>query len=155
VGKDFVDAEYERLIQYLLEDKKLLEKSDEPRPDLKFLQNEMRETAEENRPVKLISISNLQNVNALALNQTLTFGDELTAIFGANGSGKSGYARVIGCAGFTRGDREVIPNAFKPAEPNQIQSATIQLKIGNEVKTIDYKIGEPCSDLTSFYVFDS
>lgn len=154
-GRDFVDADYERLLRYLLEDKKLLEKSDEPRPELKSLQSDEGKAAEENRPVKLISISNLQNVNALALNQTLTFGDELTAIFGANGSGKSGYARVIGCAGFTRGDREVIPNAFKPTEPDQIQAATIQLKIGDEVKTINYKIGEACSDLTSFYVFDS
>ncbi len=154
-GKDFVDAEYEQLIQFLLEDKNLLEKSDEPRPQLKVLQNEMWEIPEENRPVKLISVSNLQNVNALALNQTLTFGDEMTAIFGANGSGKSGYARVIGCAGFTRGDREVIPNAFKPLEPNQIQAATIHLKIGDELKTINYKIGEACTDLTSFYVFDS
>jgi ABC-type Mn2+/Zn2+ transport system ATPase subunit len=154
-GKDFVDADYKRLLRYLLEDKKLLEKSDESRPELKLLQSDEGKAAEENRPVKLISISNLQNVNALALNQTLTFGDELTAIFGANGSGKSGYARVIGCAGFTRGDREVMPNAFKPTEPNQIQSASIQLKIGDEVKKIDYKIGEACSDLTSFYVFDS
>lgn len=154
-GKDFAEADYERLTQYLLEDKKLLGKSDVPRPELKFLQNDSTKTDRESSSVKLVSISNLQNVNALALNQTLTFGDELTAIFGANGSGKSGYARVIGCAGFTRGDREIIPNAFKPIEPNQIQAAVIQLKIGDELKIINYKIGEACTDLTSFYVFDS
>ena len=101
-GKDFVNADYERLLSdTCLKTKKLLKKSDEPRPELKMLQNGAEKAAEENHPVKLVSISNLQNINALALNQTLTFGDELTAIFGANGSGKSGYARVIGCAGFT------------------------------------------------------
>lgn len=154
-GKDFAEADYEQLIKYLLEDKKLREKCDEPRPILKLLQSNMTKTEEKPDSVKLVSISNLQNVNALALNQTLTFGSEMTAIFGANGSGKSGYARVIGCAGFTRGDREVIPNAFKPNEPEQIQAASIQLKIGDELKTINYKIGGTCPDLNSLYVFDS
>ncbi|CAN5476755.1 hypothetical protein BH10ACI1_BH10ACI1_26040 [soil metagenome] len=154
-GKDFTDIDYERLIQYLLEDKNLSDKKSDPRPELKLLQNKTAKADEKTSVVKLVSISDLRNVNALALNQMLTFGDEITTIFGANGSGKSGYARVIGCAGFTRGDREIIPNAFEPTEPDQIQEATIHLKIGNELKTINYKIGETCSDLTSFYVFDS
>jgi hypothetical protein len=112
-GKDFKESDYELLIQYLLEDKELRVKSSEPRALLNLLQNKLTEPSEEQHSVKLISILNLQNVNALAVNQTLTFNDKLTVIFGSNGSGKSGYARVIGCAGFTRGDREVIPNAFK------------------------------------------
>lgn len=154
-GKNFTEEDYDQLLQYLLEDKNLIGKTGVPRPELKFLQSDVVKADEKTESIKLVSISNLQNINALAKNQMLTFGDEMTAVFGANGSGKSGYARVIGCAGFTRGDREVIPNAFKPNEPNQIQEASIQLKIGDDVKTINYRIGEACSDLNSFYVFDS
>lgn len=155
LGKEFSESDYEQLIQYLLEDKNLREKSAAPRPTLKLLQSNSTEASEKQDSVKLVSISNLQNVNALAPNQTLAFDEQLTVVFGANGSGKSGYARVIGCAGFTRGDREVIPNAFKSGSQNQIQEAAIKLKIGDDLKTINYKIGETCSDLASFYVFDS
>ena len=41
-------------------------------------------------PIRLLSISNLQNVNALVPDQILTFSPQMTAIFGGNGSGESG-----------------------------------------------------------------
>jgi hypothetical protein len=41
-------------------------------------------------PIRLLSISNLQNVNALVPGQTLIFGPQMTAILGGNGSGKWG-----------------------------------------------------------------
>src|SRR4051812_34244649 len=40
---------------------------------------------------RLVSISEVTNVNALVTDQRLEFGPELTTIYGGNGTGKSGY----------------------------------------------------------------
>ena len=46
--------------------------------------------------VALREISNVENTNAICSRQKLTFGAEgLTIIFGYNGSGKSGYGRIL------------------------------------------------------------
>jgi energy-coupling factor transporter ATP-binding protein EcfA2 len=85
----------------------------------------------------------------------LSFGPQLTAIFGRNGSGKSGYARVLGCAGFTRGDKEVLPDVTKPMDEDCVISAKINLDVNGINRTIDYQVGKPCHELSTFYIFDS
>src|SRR6266478_7484422 len=45
--------------------------------------------------VKLFAMKRLRNVNALREDQELTFGPELTVVYGENASGKSGYSRVL------------------------------------------------------------
>ena len=48
------------------------------------------------RAVTLYSIAEPENVNAIDPSQELRFGDQgLTVIFGYNGSGKSGYGRIL------------------------------------------------------------
>lgn len=47
-------------------------------------------------PVRLREVRRVAHVNALLPEQTLTFGLEgITVIYGDNGSGKSGYARLL------------------------------------------------------------
>ena len=47
-------------------------------------------------PVSLLSIADTKRVNRLAPNQTLKLApDGLTVIYGHNGTGKSGYARIL------------------------------------------------------------
>lgn len=43
----------------------------------------------------LLGLSKVRSVNALRSDQHLTFGPQLTIVYGDNGSGKSGYARVL------------------------------------------------------------
>ena len=151
----FSEADYQRLIRLALEDKDLAEKTS-LRPPLKLNQfMQVDENAPPSGPVWIHSVSNLQNVNALAPNQTLPFGRMLTVIYGANGSGKSGYARVLGCAGFTRGDQEVLPDVNQPLNANKPRTAEITIESGNSVKVIHYEVGKDCPELRPFYIFDS
>ena len=89
------------------------------------------------------------------LRSDLTFGPQLTVVFGANGAGKSGFARVLGSAGFSRVDKEGLPDALHSSDAAGVQSAQILLSENDAEKSILYSVGGPCSELSSFYVFDS
>lgn len=87
---------------------------------------------EEAKRVSLNAIGDLRNVNALQPNQTLTFSEEgLTVIYGDNGSGKSGYARLIKSAVGARHDEQVLPHAFDPVAGAD-QEATIGYKLDDQ-----------------------
>lgn len=153
-GVQLTESVYDELLYYLLEDANLVA-STRPRPELQFPHTATTGFQSSTGQVQLTKISNLQDVNALVPGQTLAFGQALTAIFGANGSGKSGYARVLGCAGFTRGDKEVLPDVTQPSGVNTIPSADIEISDGISTKIIHYQVGNQCPELALFYTFDS
>ncbi|MGE0244011.1 MAG: AAA family ATPase [Pyrinomonadaceae bacterium] len=62
----------------------------------------------------LQSIKDIHNVNALAEGQAIKIGPRLTLIYGNNGTGKSGYVRLLNNVFSSRGDKEILPNVFKP-----------------------------------------
>jgi AAA domain len=75
-------------------------------------------------PVRLRVIRDVLNVNALAEGQRLNFlGDGVTIIYGDNGSGKSGYVRILKRACRARGpDERILKNIYTaPAGPQQAQ----------------------------------
>lgn len=153
-GRPFTDEDLDLLVQYILEDKKLQENISE-RPVLKHLAIETEKAASPDKKVRLVSVSDLSNVNALAENQKLTFNEQFTVIYGDNGSGKSGYARLLGCAGFTRGDNEVFPNVMDPATAGKPQTAKLEISVDGNLRVVDYTVGHACPDAASIYVFDS
>ncbi len=143
----FDDADYAALAEMLIEGKaaKSVDLSIFETPDA---------TAIGPRPL-LVSISEIANVNALADGQTIEFGPALTAIFGCNGAGKSGYARIFGSACFSRGDREVLPDIFEPGSEAVPQRARITISCEGKPKPIEHALGKPIAELAGFYVFDS
>lgn len=152
-GEEFTEDAYQALLQLLLEDEGLAEKSC-VRSVPHFYQRTSAPVTEGCK-TRLKKIANLKNINALAENQVLTFNPVLTAVYGENGSGKSGYARVLGSAGFTRGDREVLPDITRPNSGKATLTAEIGI-ISNDVEsTIQHRLDRPCPQLSSFYVFDS
>lgn len=102
-------------------------------------------------------ISGIKNVNALVEGECIEINPQLTIIYGGNGSGKSGYARVLADAGFTRGDHTVLRNVSTNGsfENKSIQSVNFTVNIGGNEKTITHEIGQQCPELRKFYVFDS
>jgi hypothetical protein len=153
-GRQFSETDYNDILQYLLEDSGLaVAKS--PRPQFKVLNTTTGEYEADVKLARLEKIFNMNNINALVPGQTLTFCPTLTAVFGANGSGKSGYARVLGCAGFTRGDKQVFQDLTKPYDDNVVLSADIEIFDGSSTRIINYCVGTQCPELAQCYVFDS
>lgn len=155
-GLPFTDADLVELVTYLLEDAGLQPKT-RPRPALKHILANRPADPPAQTQTRLVSLSNLKNVNALVEGQRLTFCLGLTIVYGANGSGKSGYARVLGYAGFTRGDREILPNVEVVPTLDAPQSADIELDDGSGAgpRTVTCDTRKPSGVLRAFYVFDS
>ena len=119
--------------------------------------NHIRDPAASNVEVTLSKLHNLKHVNALQMGERLTFQKSgLTVIYGDNGAGKSGYARVLkqACrARLPKGD-VVLPNIYS-AESGTPQ-AEIAFRIGGQNRSILWKQDAPAdTNLTAISVFDS
>jgi hypothetical protein len=142
----FDEATYFELVSLLLG-----EKNQEP---VDFSGFEAPAAAADGPPI-LLRLAGTQNVNALAPDQRLEFSPGLTVIFGNNGSGKSGYARILGNACFCRGDRDVLPNFFDSVSQNSPQSVDITISVSGRESTIRHDFQNRIAALSGFYVFDS
>lgn len=108
------------------------------------------------KPTILTSMFDVMNVNALVAEQTLTFGPKgLTIIYGGNGTGKSGYARVLKRACRARHtEKTILPNLFSkdllgPPEA----SFTLNTEPPKQVKWAEGESTPP--ELSELAVFDS
>jgi len=76
-------------------------------------------------PVRIVSVTGVVNVNRLAENQELTFAPEgLTVVYGNNGSGKSGYARILQSMVRARHRADILPDVFSEAPGEQSGQVT-------------------------------
>lgn len=108
--------------------------------------------------VTLTRVRELKHVNRIAQKQQLKFSPSgMTVIYGGNGAGKSGYARVLKQACRARNQLEkVLPDASDPKAQSAIPEAIFDLVIGgapSAVKWIGSSAGP--SELSTIAVFDS
>ncbi|MGV3698104.1 AAA family ATPase [Flavobacterium sp.] len=64
------------------------------------------------KPLYLKTIKDILHVNALASGQSIEIGSNLTVIYGGNGTGKSGYIRMLNNAFDSRGDKRILGNVY-------------------------------------------
>lgn len=89
----------------------------------------------ESRPsLKILCIKDVQGVNAIKDGATLTLGDtNISLIYGLNGSGKTGFARIIKHASGNRSKEELRQNVFK--KENNPTSAEILFSLNSVEQT--------------------
>jgi len=106
--------------------------------------------------IALTKVANVVGVNQLAGEQTLEFErNGLTIIYGQNGTGKSGYTRVLKSACRSRHAGEIMPDVYsaKPSEPATADLSVTRVDGTEEV--ISWKNGEdPFEILSAITVFD-
>ncbi len=105
------------------------------------------------RPLRLVSISDIQGVNALSPTKPLAFGDKpLCIVYGRNGTGKSGYVRLLKhiCAARRPGD--LLGNVFQTSL--QSQSANLTYIDNGQLKTTKW-IGHPLPELRDVDIYDT
>ena len=108
--------------------------------------------------VELRAMKNLRHVNAIAENQHLPFSAAgMTVIYGDNGSGKSGYSRVLKRACRARDQMEAIhPNAHLPTGKAGMAEAAFEIAVDGVAQDVQWTHGKAApAALSSFAIFDS
>jgi energy-coupling factor transporter ATP-binding protein EcfA2 len=108
--------------------------------------------------VTLKALKGLGSINKIPDGSSIPFGHQgLTAIYGENGAGKSGYARVLKRACRARDTQErILPNVYGSVTPTSAR-ATFKLSINaGPDEEIEWQDGKPSDEvLTNITVFDS
>lgn len=105
------------------------------------------------KTIELVSLSDITGVNRLAKNQTVNFAKNITVIYGENGTGKTGYSRILKTLGFSYDNNKIIlQNIYATTEP---QSATINFKSNGNPQSFIWNGANTDSELENISVFDS
>jgi energy-coupling factor transporter ATP-binding protein EcfA2 len=117
----------------------------------------IRDPAASHAVVSLGALFGLSNVNALAPGERLSFGKTgLTVIYGDNGAGKSGYARVLKqlCRARSPKGDAILPNIY--AATSGTPTANVDFFIGGQKRSASWtQGGAPDPMLSAVSVFDS
>jgi len=109
--------------------------------------------------VALLELSDVKRANRLASEQSLRFAQEgITLVYGDNGSGKSGYCRLLKklCRVREGGQEQVLPNAFEPAPRQPAQVVVRFLDENGSEQSVTWRDGTlPPPALLRLSVFDS
>lgn len=105
-GEDFGDVKVNQVVDQILQ-------PDSSLPSREAKNLSIRSSVVEQ--VQLVQVTNVHGVNALVDGQSLAFQPTgMTVIYGNNGSGKSGYARLINSLVKARHTTTVLPDVFNP-----------------------------------------
>ena len=105
-------------------------------------------------PVSLVSIFHHRGVNALAENQTLKFGPDLTVVYGDNAAGKTGYIRILKSACRARGEEQILGNVVSGAAPLS-PVVSIKYQVGPEPEPREWAGGDEDEFISRVSVFDT
>src|SRR5690606_34198985 len=100
------------------------------------------------------SICHHKGVNALAENQTVTFSDGLTIVYGDNGAGKTGYIRILKQACRARGREDILGNVISNGAPPKPE-VSIKYKVGVEQDARQWVGGDADEFVSRVSIFDT
>lgn len=127
----------------------------EVKAKFKSLENGALGAAQKRPHLHLVGLTKVIGVNAISNDAELEFGDSsLVAIYGPNGTGKSGFSRLLKHACGSRAKEDILPNVFqeKPLAP----SACVNLTYGGTAKSVDWTLTNATSSvLKEVHIFDA
>ena len=127
---------------------------DEPRTAVPLQQEHLAIKGQQAATVSITSVTHHCGVNALATEQTVAFGPNLTIVYGPNAAGKSGYARILKRACRSRGVENILGNVLSNDPPLK-PKATIRYGEGSAQVPLEWTPETPASEaLAHVSVFD-
>ena len=105
--------------------------------------------------IELQAIKDIENVNALISGQEIEINKNLTVIYGNNGTGKSGYIRLLNNAFYnSRGDKNILANVFNESANGQ---PTCKFVFSTNGGSFDksYPSDKNCFEFSQYSVFDT
>lgn len=107
--------------------------------------------------LRLVSLKDLEGVNALAEKQTLSFSPTgLTVVYGENGAGKSGYFRVLKHACQARVVEPILGDVRQPGSPRlRATFEVLGISDGDSPRPVSWDGVTAPPDLKQFSLFDT
>jgi len=103
--------------------------------------------------IELETLSGITGVNKLAKNQTLKFSKNITVIYGENGTGKTGYGRILKSLGFSYDPNNIIhPNIYAAVEA---KTAIINFKSNGITQTFNWTGENKDTELQNISVYNN
>ena len=128
-GDTLMDSDYEQVVEAIIGSKDV--------GNTRLAIADLPIAVEGDEAVRLLSIANPEHVNAIASAEPLTFASNgITIVYGDNGTGKSGYARLLKRIARARHQEEILSDVFRDTgggEPN----ARIAVRIGDRERSLD------------------
>ncbi len=149
-GASISDTDIDQAYSYLLEDLKLL--PDSKAPSLTITYNK-GDTNNYKKDLVFKKLESIQGVNALAENQILEVCTNATIIYGSNGSGKSGYGRLLKKVFYSKSPEEIIRNIHLEKGHKTI-SASFTFSSGGKDISLNYPADSGKPEFEQFSVFD-
>ena len=106
-GNAISDNDIDTSYSYLLEQLKLKDETDQPEISIDYNADN---SGNYKTDLLFHKLENVEGVNALTENQTIEFSPNLTIVYGANGSGKSGYVRLLKNVFYSKAPEEILQN---------------------------------------------
>lgn len=107
----------------------------------------------QSEPLKLLSLSNVSGVNALSPGAIIGFNAGLTILYGENGTGKTGYARILKRISAVQNPEEILSDIN--ASATETPTATIDYELGGIHTSLEWHNEVGISPFTRLSVFDS
>jgi hypothetical protein len=150
-GTEVTDNDINDAYTYFLEDAGLQEKK--PRKDISITCDSIS-NSDYHKDLLLDSLYGVEGVNALVEKQTIEFSPKLTIIYGVNGSGKSGYIRLLKQAFHSRTTEPIIPN-IHIASGHKTTNAIFEFKADATPYTLNYPTQKDKTEFKQFSIFDN
>ncbi|GAA4790768.1 hypothetical protein GCM10023231_18310 [Olivibacter ginsenosidimutans] len=151
-GKNVDDALADTTYQLFKEDFALKAIENE-RAEIEF--NEIAaDVAAIERKIQLQLIKEIENVNALATGQSIPINPNLTIIYGGNGTGKSGYVRLLNNAFQSRGDKQILQNVFSDEERGT-PACKFTFQSAEALYDLSYPLHRSNIEFSQYSVFDT
>ncbi|MCF7362215.1 AAA family ATPase [Vibrio sp. A1-b2] len=133
--------------------KELLKKEEgqDSRQDLTF--GEFEERPDDNNQIWIKSIGNIVGIDNLSPRNPITFAQKLTVVYGNNGSGKSGYTRILKKACGKSNAINLKPNIFKAPPVENKCTITIDGAVQKQFDWVANTSAIP--EISSTEIFDS
>lgn len=109
--------------------------------------------SEESHDIKWRGVGNLHGVNKLKTGPILKVSDGLTVVYGENGSGKSGYTRLLNNAFISRGDQEIIHDIYSD-NPEDV-AADFQFSVDGTIEEYHFPEKKDAFPFKSIRNFDA
>ncbi len=150
-GNAITDIEINTAYSFLLEELTLIPTTNKPDISINYNGGNLG-----NYKLDLLfsKLENVEGVNALTENQVIDFSPNLTIIYGANGSGKSGYVRLLKKVFYSKTPEDIVHNihlasGHKPVSANfTFHSAGLDIPL-------NYPVNSNNAEFEQYAVFDN